>query len=78
MKSANLCLRFALAVLFCLSSFAVLNPASAAPRGNRCKDRCNEIFHRRKDECKSLRRWERRRCEQRAKNDRDECRRHCR
>jgi hypothetical protein len=78
MKRSNVFLRFSVALLFCLSTFVTLSPASAAVPGNRCKDRCNDVYHHRKDECRNLRRGEKRRCEDRAKRERDECKRRCR
>ena len=39
-------------------------------RGNRCKDRCNDAYRRHKNECRGLRRGEKRRCEDQAKLDR--------
>jgi hypothetical protein len=78
MKRTSVFLRLAMALLFCLSAFVTVSPASGAAAGNRCKDRCNDVFHRRKEECRGLRRFEKRRCEDRAKDARDECRRRCR
>jgi hypothetical protein len=77
MKRTNVFLRFSMALLFCLSTFVTLSPASAAVPGNRCKDRCNEVYHRRIDECRSMRR-EQHRCEDRAKRERDDCKHRCR
>ncbi len=77
MKRSSLFLKTGMALLFCLSSFVTVSPASGAA-GNRCKDRCNDIYHRRKDECRGLRKYEKRRCEDRAKRARDECRHRCR
>ncbi|HVS20802.1 MAG TPA: hypothetical protein VHD88_03090 [Pyrinomonadaceae bacterium] len=77
MKRTSLFLRLGTALLFCLSAFVTVSPASGAA-GNRCKDRCNDSYHRRKDECRGLRRYEKRRCEDRAKYERDECKRRCR
>ncbi len=77
MKRRNVLLRLSVALLFCLSTFITLSPASAAVPGNRCKDRCNEVYHRRMDECKGMRR-EQHRCEDRAKRERDDCKHRCR
>lgn len=78
MKQKHVFLRFSAALLFCLSTFVTLSPASAAVPGNRCKDRCNDVYHRRMDECRGLRRGEKRQCEARAKGERDECKHRCR
>jgi hypothetical protein len=78
MKRRSLILRLGLATLFCLSTFVTVSPASGAVPGNRCKDRCNDIYHRRMDECRGLRRWEKNRCEDRAKREHDNCRSRCR
>jgi hypothetical protein len=78
MKRTSLFLRLAMALLFCLSAFVSVSPASGAVAGNRCKDRCNDVYHRRMDDCRGLRRFEKRRCEDRAKRGRDECKRRCR
>ena len=78
MKRTSLFLRFAMALLFCLSAFVTANPASGAVAGNRCKDRCNDVYHRRMDECKGLRRYEKRRCEDGVKRQHNECKRRCR
>ena len=78
MKRASLFLRLGLALVFCLGTFATVSPASGAAKGNRCKDRCNDAYHRRMEDCRGLRRYEKRRCEDRAKRARDECRQRCR
>jgi hypothetical protein len=78
MKRTSLFLRLAMALLFCLSAFLTVSPASGAVAGNRCKDRCNDAYHRRMEDCRGLRRYEKRRCEDRAKREHNECRRRCR
>ena len=78
MKRTSLFLRLGLALLFCLGTFANVSPASAAAKGNRCKDRCNDAYHRRMEDCRGLRRYEKHRCEDRAKREHKECRRRCR
>lgn len=78
MKRSNFCLSLIAALLICFGAFVTSSTASGAPRANRCKDRCNDVYRRRKDECRSLRRWEKRQCEDRAKSAHDECRRRCR
>jgi hypothetical protein len=78
MKRVNSCLTLIAGLLICFGAFIAPSKASAAARGNRCKDRCNAIYHRRKEECRGLRRREKRQCEDRAKYERDECRRRCR
>jgi hypothetical protein len=69
-------LKLTMITLFFLSTLVAVTPTSAA--GNRCKDRCNKIYHHRKDECKGLRKWDRRRCEERAKADHEACKSRCR
>jgi hypothetical protein len=70
-------LRWSLAFILCLGTFAALTPAAVA--GNRCKDRCNDAYHLRKDICKSIPlKYERHRCEDSAKRAKDNCKRHCR
>jgi hypothetical protein len=78
MKRTSGFLRLGLALLFCLSTFVTVSPTSRAVPRNRCKDRCNDRYHRQMDECESLRKKERRRCEDRAKRGHDDCRRRCR
>lgn len=70
-------LRITLALLFCLAMFGSVNSTSAAG-GNRCKDRCNDRYHREKDRCDHRRGEERRRCERRADEEHDQCRKNCR
>jgi hypothetical protein len=78
MKRSSVLLRLSLAVVFCLGAFVTAGTASGAGvPGNRCKDRCNERYNRRMDECNSLRGGERGRCKDRAKHERDDCKRHC-
>jgi len=70
-------LRRSLAFILCLGTFAALSPATVA--GNRCKDRCNDSYHLRKDLCKSIPlKHERHRCEDAAKRSKDNCKRGCR
>jgi hypothetical protein len=78
MKRTSVFLRLAMALLFCLSAFATVSPASGAVPGNRCKDRCNDVYHRRMDDCRGLRKYDKRRCEDRAKREHNECRNRCR
>lgn len=78
MKRSNFCLSLIAALLICFGAFVTAGTASAAPRANRCKDRCNDVYRRRREECQGLRRGEKRQCEDRAKNAHDECRRRCR
>jgi len=47
--------------------------------GNRCKDRCNEVYRLRKDVCRSIPlKGERKRCEKAAKRAKDDCKHRCR
>jgi hypothetical protein len=78
MKRVNSSVSLIAALLICLGAFVTPSTASGAARANRCKDRCNEVYRHRRDECRGLRRWEKRQCEDRAKRARDECRQRCR
>ncbi len=70
-------LRWSLAFILSLGTFAARCPATVA--GNRCKDRCNDVYHRRKDVCKLIPlKYERHRCEDGAKRAKDNCKRGCR
>jgi len=70
-------LRWSVAFILCLGIFAAMSPATVA--GNRCKDRCNDVYHRRKDVCKLIPlKYERHRCEDAAKRTKNNCKRGCR
>lgn len=46
---------------------------------NRCKDRCNDRYHLRKDACRAIPlKYERHRCEDAAKHAKNSCKRDCR
>jgi hypothetical protein len=70
-------LRLSLAFVLCLGAFF---PASAATvPGNRCKDRCNDVYRLKKDLCRSIPlKGERKACEKSAKRTRDNCKHRCR
>jgi hypothetical protein len=77
MKSANAVLRLSFAFILYLGTFAAVTPASIA--GDRCKDRCNDVYRLRKDVCKEIPlKHERKSCEKAAKRSRDECKHRCR
>ena len=77
MKRSSVVLRLSLAFLVFMGTFAALSPASVA--GNRCKDRCNEVYRLRKDVCRAIPlKHERHSCEKAAKRAKDECKRRCR
>jgi hypothetical protein len=77
MKPISVILRLSFAFIVCLGTFAAIGPASAAP--NRCKDRCNEVYHLRKDVCRAIPlKHERKSCEKEAKRARDNCKHRCR
>ena len=70
-------LRWSLAFILCVGTFAAVSPATLAR--NRCKDRCNDVYHLRKNLCKSIPlKGERHRCEDGAKRAKDNCKRGCR
>ena len=70
-------LRWSLAIILSLGTFAAIGPSSALAR-NHCKDRCNDRYNLRKDECKSIPySRERHRCENAAKHAKDQCRHDC-
>ena len=77
MKSTTVILRLSFALIVCLGTFAAMNPATVA--GNRCKDRCNEVYRLRKDVCRAIPlKHERKSCEKAAKRAKDECKHRCR
>lgn len=80
MKRNRGLMRWALLLSLCLGGFTTMSPASAAVPANRCKDRCKEEYRRRVDECRNERdrRGGRHLCEERAKREREDCKRHCR
>ncbi len=71
-------LRWSLAIILSLGTFAAIGPPAVAAR-NRCKDRCSDRYNLRKDLCKSIPyKHERKRCENAAKHAKDECKHDCR
>ena len=69
-------IRLGLAFILCLGTFA---GGSETFAGNRCKDRCNDRYHFRKDLCKEIPlKYERHRCEDAAKHSKDNCKHSCR
>ncbi len=77
MKRVTVMLRLTLVSLICLGTFSTVSPASGA--GNRCTDRCADIYKVKKDACKLIPfKSERKICERRAKEAKDDCKRRCR
>jgi len=73
----NVFLRLSLGLFVGLGVFASggLNSEAA----NRCKDRCNDRYHIRKDVCRAIPlKYERKSCEQAAKRAKDDCKHGCR
>src|SRR6266550_5186766 len=70
-------LRWSLAFMLCLGTFSAMSPATLA--GNRCKDRCNDVYNLEKRACKAIPlKHERHSCEDAAKRSKDNCKRRCR
>ena len=70
-------LRWSLVFLLCLGTF--VGGRSTTIAGNRCKDRCNDVYRLRKDVCKAIPlKGERKRCESAAKRAKDDCKHRCR
>ena len=77
MKATRVLLRLSLALMIFLGTFVALSPVSVA--GNRCKDRCNEVYRLRKDVCRAIPlKHERKSCEKAAKRAKDDCKHRCR
>jgi hypothetical protein len=77
MKRTTFVLRLSLILLVCLGAVAAVSPASGA--GNRCTDRCADVYRLKKDACKLIPyKHERHRCEDAAKRAKNECKRRCR
>ena len=77
MKPTKVVLRLSLAFIVCLGTFAAINPAAVA--GDRCKDRCNEVYRLRKGVCRAIPlKHERKSCEKAAKRAKDDCKHRCR
>jgi hypothetical protein len=70
-------LRLSLALAVGLGTF--VHARAAAVPGNHCKDRCNEVYHVKKDLCRSIPlKHERKSCENAAKHSKDDCKHRCR
>ena len=77
MKRTSVLLRFGLAMIICLGTFAAVSPASA--RRNRCTDRCADVYRVKKDACRLIPfKTERKICERRAKEAKKDCKHRCR
>jgi hypothetical protein len=76
-KKRAAALRWSLGLIVCLGTLAAVGPATVA--GNRCKDRCNDIYKLEKRACKAIPlKHERHTCEDAAKRAKDNCKRRCR
>ena len=77
MKGANAVFKLSLVLMICLGAFATVSPATGA--GNRCTDRCADVYRLKKEACKLVPyKRERHRCEDAAKRAKNECKRRCR
>jgi hypothetical protein len=73
----GLLLRLGFALILCLGAF--LHAGAAPVPGNRCKDRCNEVYRVKKELCRSIPlKHERKLCEKSAKRSKDDCKHRCR
>ena len=67
-----------LLLLFCLGLWTTSSSVSAGG-GNRCSDHCADAYKVKKDICKVIPfKNERKICERRAKEVKEDCKRHCR
>ena len=74
-QSRVLC--WGLVFIICLGTFA--GGSSTTIAGNRCKDRCNDVYRIRKDACRVIPlKGERKICERAAKRAKDDCKHRCR
>ena len=65
-----------LALLACVIMLGIAGPTSEA--GNRCTDRCADVYRLKKDACKLIPyKRERHRCEDAAKHAKKECKHRC-
>ena len=70
-------LRCSLVFVLLLGTFAGGSLTTEA--GNRCKDRCNDVYRIRKDACRLIPlKGERKICERAAKRAKDDCKHRCR
>lgn len=77
MKKSMFALRWGLMLFICLGTVAAVSPASGA--GNRCTDKCADIYRFKKNACKLIPfKHERHRCEDRAKRAKKDCKHRCR
>ena len=77
MKRTSILLRLSLASIVCLGTLAAVSPAGA--RGNRCTDRCADVYRVKKDACRLIPfKNERKVCERRAKEAKNDCKHRCR
>jgi hypothetical protein len=77
MKPMRVIRGLSLSLLVCLVMIGTAVPTSEA--GNRCTDRCADVYRLKKDACKLIPyKHERHRCEDAAKRAKNECKRRCR
>jgi hypothetical protein len=77
MKPMRVIRSLSLSLLVCLVMIVAAVPTSEA--GNRCTDRCADVYRLKKDACKLIPyKHERHRCEDAAKRAKNECKRRCR
>jgi len=70
-------LRWSFALILCLGTFAGMTSTTLA--GNRCKDRCNDVYKEEKRVCKAIPlKHERHTCEDAAKHAKNNCKHRCR
>ena len=69
--------RWSLVIILCLGTFAGMSPVTLA--GNRCKDRCKDVYDLEKRACKAIPlKHERHSCEDAAKRAKNNCKHRCR
>lgn len=65
--------------LVCLGTWLSFGSVGAAGGGNRCTDRCADVFRVKKDACRLIPlKHERKICERRAKEAKKDCKHRCR
>ena len=73
----NVFLRLSLGVFLGLG--VLVGSGLNSEAANRCKDRCNDHYHLRKDVCRAIPlKYERKSCERAAKHAKDDCKHVCR
>jgi hypothetical protein len=82
---ANVFIRIALALLFCVGMFVTANSAALGQRDRhdrgrraRCERDCEERYRERKRDCNNRRGRDKNQCKRDADRDRRDCRENCR